>query len=91
MCFFGVFFRWGLEDGHWRPDAKEGDDPGRNPAKSGGDVATKKTAGWSLLNGGFKSRELPPPPNPFKQGSLNYPFEEDETMQMYGDVEGFPF
>ncbi len=29
-------FGWGLEDGHWRPDAKEGDDPGRNPAKSGG-------------------------------------------------------
>ena len=28
--------------------------------------------------------------HPSKQGSLNFPFWEDQTMQMYGNFEGFP-
>ena len=52
--------------------------------------AANRVEGWGTfeISGKFcRQKKMDPV---FTGSILNYPFEEDQTMQIYGDFEGFP-
>lgn len=58
-----------------------------------GQKAANRVEGWrpfEIQSGFLRKIQSSEKMDTFLQGTLNYPFGEDQTMQIYGAFEGFP-